>query len=357
MGNSTYQATKKTSNTYDSRIKKLASINFPKKPSLLYGILLAAIVGAIAFALGLLLPTVGGPVFAILLGLVVRNTIGVMPICLPGLTFSSKAILQWAIILLGFGLSFGQVIKAGVESLWITTVVIITALLVTYLLSKSLKIDDKLRDLIGAGSAICGGSAIAAVAPIIKSEEHETALAISIIFLFNIVAVLTFPFLGHLLNMSDVEFGLWAGTAINDTSSAVAAAYSFSDKAGDYGTIVKLTRATFIIPLCLLYIIIEIKRNKEANETSLNLRRLIPWFIVWFVCASAIRSSGALSSEALTLIGFMAKFLMVLALAAIGLSSDIKSMAKAGWQPILVGLGAWLAVSIVSIAMQGFFTG
>lgn len=325
--------------------------DMPRKPSLWQGIVLAAGLAVVATVLGNWLPTVGGPVFAILLGLIIRNTMGMMPVFQPGLVFSSKKILQWSIIALGFGLSLNQVVQTGLESLWVTLITMAAAFIVAAVLGRMLGVPDKLRTLIGAGTAICGGSAIAALAPIIKPEEHETAFAISTIFLFNVVAVLVFPFFGHFLNMSDVGFGLWAGTAINDTSSVVAAAYSYSTEAGDYATVVKLTRATFIIPICLFYVFLEVKKQKKEG-TGFSLARLIPWFIVWFVVASAVRSTGLLPAELLSVLQFLAKFLMVLALAAIGLSSNMRMMAKAGWQPVALGLGVWVAVALASLAVQ-----
>src|SRR5699024_11035500 len=141
-------------------------------------------------------------------------------------------------------------------------------------------------------TAICGGSAIAAATPIIRADEHETAFAISTIFLFNLIAVLVFPLFGHLLGMTDQGFGLWAGTAINDTSSVVAAGYSYSGAAGDYATIVKLTRATLIVPICLGLVAVEAWRNKRNGGGAFRFRRVFPWFILWFVVASALRTSG-----------------------------------------------------------------
>src|SRR5699024_6894918 len=184
----------------------------PQTPSPWYGVALAGLVGLMAFLLGKQFPTVGGPVFAILLGLVIRNIFGVSSIFKPGLQFSSKSILQWSIIFLGFGLSFGQVVTTGIDSIVVTIGTIIAAFVSAFLLGKVLGVQDKIRSLIGIGTAICGGSAIAALAPIIKPKDHETALAVSTIFLFNVVAVLTFPFFGHLFQMSDMGFGLWAGT-------------------------------------------------------------------------------------------------------------------------------------------------
>lgn len=350
MGVSTVES---SAHAEEVRIKKIKERqeNPSGKPSLWQGLLLAAGLAVVATILGKWLPTVGGPVFAILLGLIIRNSMGMMPVFQPGLAFASKKVLQWSIIALGFGLSFTQVVKTGFESLWVTLITMAAAFIVAGVLGRLLRVPDKLLTLIGVGTAICGGSAIAAVAPIIKPEEHETAFAISTIFLFNVIAVLVFPFFGHILNMSDIGFGLWAGTAINDTSSVVAAAYSYSTEAGDYATVVKLTRATFIIPICLFYVFIEVKRQKQEGS-GFSITRLIPWFIVWFVVASAVRSSGVLPDEVLMVLQFLAKFLMVSALAAIGLSSNMRVMARTGWQPVALGLGVWIAVAVTSLAVQ-----
>src|SRR5699024_1537947 len=181
--------------------------------------------------------------------------------CRPGIRFAGNKVLQWSIVALGLGLSLTQVTSVGVASLSVTLVTITVAFVATLLLGRLLGIPSKLKTLIGVGTAICGGSAIAAATPIIKADEHETAFAISTIFLFNLIAVLVFPLFGHLLGMSDQGFGLWAGTAINDTSSVVAAGYSYSSAAGDHATIVKLTRATLIVPVCLGLVAIEAWRN------------------------------------------------------------------------------------------------
>ena len=327
-----------------------SQFNTPRS-SIWQGIALASALALVAMVLGQWQPTVGGPVFAILLGLLIRNTFGLMPVFQPGLVFASKHVLQWSIIALGFGLSLTQVVQTGVDSLWVTLTTVAVAFIVAALLGRLLKVPDKLRTLIGAGIAICGGSAIAAIAPIINPKEHETAFAISTIFLFNVVAVLVFPFLGHVLSMSDIGFGLWAGTAINDTSSVVAAAYSYSTEAGDYATVVKLTRATLIIPICLVYVFLEVKRQKQQGS-GFSIRRLIPWFIVWFVVASAVRSTGLLPPDLLEILQGLATFLMVLALAAIGLSSNMRVMLRTGWQPVALGLGVWVAVILTSLAVQ-----
>jgi uncharacterized integral membrane protein (TIGR00698 family) len=326
----------------------------PRQASPLYGLILAVAVGLVALFMGRWFPIIGGPVFGILFGIAIRNAIGVGPLFRPGLQFASKKVLQWSIIALGFGLSIQQVAKTGMESLSVTLVTICVAFGSAYFLGKWLGIATKLKMLIGVGTAICGGSAIAAVTPIIKSDDHETAFAISTIFLFNIIAVLIFPPLGHWLHMSDAGFGMWAGTAINDTSSVVAAGYSYSHAAGDYATIVKLTRATLIIPICLALAFYEAWRHKKQGGTDFSLMRIFPWFILWFLVASAVRSAGIIPAQWLGTLHFLAEFLIIVALTAIGLSSDLRRMASAGIRPILLGLGVWAAVSLSSLAVQHF---
>ncbi|HEY9130230.1 MAG TPA: putative sulfate exporter family transporter [Dyella sp.] len=316
------------------------------------GLVLAILIASVALGLGRLAPLVGGPVFGIVLGILVRNLLAPGVRYAPGIQFAGKQVLQWSIIALGFGLSLAQVAKTGLESLSVTLVTMTMAFLAAWGLGRLLKVHDKLKILIGVGTAICGGSAIAAVTPIIKPDEHDTAFAISTIFLFNLVAVLLFPLLGHLLHLSDLGFGLWAGTAINDTSSVVAAGYSFSKAAGDYATIVKLTRATLIIPICLILAFATAWHAKKKGSGDFSLRRIFPWFILWFLVASAIRSAGLVPAAAQPTIHALAEFLIIVALTAIGLSANLRKMASTGWRPIVLGLGVWAAVAISSLLVQ-----
>jgi uncharacterized integral membrane protein (TIGR00698 family) len=321
------------------------------------GFLLAVGIALVAWYLGRAVPLIGGPVFGILLGIAVRNLIAPPESFNPGIQFASKQVLQWSIIALGFGLSLTQVAKTGLESLSVTLVTMTTAFVTALVLGRLMKVHDKLQILIGVGTAICGGSAIAAVTPIIKPDDHDTAFAISTIFLFNIVAVLLFPLLGHMLHLSDLGFGMWAGTAINDTSSVVAAGYSYSKAAGDFATIVKLTRATLIIPICLILAIVVAVREKRAAKhagvaSDFSLRRIFPWFILWFLVASAVRTMGWVPVALQPVLHVAAEFMIIVALTAIGLSANLRKMASTGARPILLGLGVWAAVAISSLAVQ-----
>lgn len=322
-----------------------------RTPSVWYGLLLAGGLGLAAWGLGARFPLIGGPVFGILLGMAWRNLLGLSPLFTPGVVFGSRQVLKWSIIGLGFGLSLGQVVKTGASSLAVTLVTLSAAFLTAWLLGRWLKLGGHLSTLIGVGTAICGGSAIAAVAPIIRPDDHETALSISTIFLFNVAAVLLFPPLGHWMGLSDAGFGLWAGTAINDTSSVVAAGYSYGTAAGDIATIVKLTRATLIIPVCIAIAFWTAWRNQHS-ETRLPLAAIFPWFILWFLAASATRSLGLIPAALLEPLHLLSQFLIILALTAIGLSSDLRRMAVAGVRPLLLGLGVWTAVSLSSLGVQ-----
>ncbi|HEY4583272.1 MAG TPA: putative sulfate exporter family transporter [Lysobacter sp.] len=322
---------------------------FPRLPRIAPGLALVAAVAVPAALLGQAVPLLGGAVAAIVLGLLVRLRFAPGDAFDAGIAWSSRRLLQASVVLLGFGLDLGDVARTGLASLPVTLVTLTTSFIAAWMLGRRLRVPGRLAVLIGVGTAICGGSAIAAVVPILRPRADETAFAISTIFLFNLVAVLLFPALGHLLGLSDAGFGLWAGTAINDTSSVVAAGYAFSAAAGDQAVIVKLTRATLIIPICLALAAIQLRRG--AGRTG-GLRRIVPWFILGFVAASALRSTGLLPAAIAPLLHSAAGFAMVLALAAVGLSADLRQIRATGPRPVLLGLGVWVAVATSGLLVQ-----
>jgi len=324
------------------------------------GLLFVIVLAFVATFLGRLLPLIGGSVFGIVLGILIGNLLGKPKKTTEGLKFASKKILQWAIIVLGGGLSLTQVYKVGLSSLYVMIFTLSAAFITAYGFGKLMKIPIKLTSLIGMGTAICGGSAIAAISPIIEAEDKDIAYSISTVFMFNVIAVLIFPPLGHLLGFSDKAFGLWAGTAVNDTSSVVAAGYAFSNAAGAYATIVKLTRTTMIIPISLIFAaIVSIKKKKEASksgEVNYSFKKIFPWFIIWFLVASLLNTVGVINGQMVGFVTELGKFLIVVALSAIGLNSDFKKMMETGFKPMLLGLIVWASVAAVSIIVQ-FTTG
>ena len=337
--------------------RPIAAIAPPRARSLFPGLLLAVAIGLVALLLGDWEPLIGGPVFGIVLGALARNLFSPGERFDPGIRFGGQQILQWSIVLLGFGLSLTQVVRTGFESLWVTLVTMSMAFLTAWQLGRWLGVHSKLAIMIGVGTAICGGSAIAAVTPIIRPDDHDTAFAISTIFLFNLVAVLLFPLLGHLMHLSDSGFGMWAGTAINDTSSVVAAGYSYSHAAGNYATIVKLTRSTLIIPVSLLLAFSMAAREKQKRKQQghlgdFSLARIFPWFIVWFLVASAVRTAGLIPVAIQPALHISAEFMIILALTAIGLAANLRRMARTGLRPIVLGLGVWAVVAVSSLLVQ-----
>lgn len=321
------------------------------------GILLCLVIAVPAWFLGRLVPVVGGPVFAILAGMVVTLFLREKARVQPGVNFTSKKILQYAVVLLGFGMNLTDILQKGWQSLPIILSTITTSLLIAFLLCKLLKVPGKSATLIGVGSSICGGSAIAATAPVIDADDEEIAQSISVIFLFNVVAALIFPTLGSLLGLSDTGFGLFAGTAINDTSSVTAAATAWDGIHGsntlDAATIVKLTRTLAIIPITLVLAFVRTRREKaQAGGAKVSLKKIFPFFVLFFLLASVVTTVFRLPPLVTSPLKELSKFFIIMAMAAIGLNTDIIKLVKTGGKPILLGFCCWVGIACVSLVMQ-----
>ncbi len=318
---------------------------------LIPGLTLVTIIAIIAWLLGQQFTIIGAPIFGIILGMIggifLKQTI-----YKPGIKFSSKKILQFSIILIGFDMNLYNIFKVGLQSLSVIIFTLSAAFITAYFLGKKLKINPHTTTLIGVGTAICGGSAIAATAPVIKADDKEIAYGISTIFLFNIIAVFVFPFLGHILHMSDAGFGMWSGTAINDTSSVVAASYTYSNAAGNFAVVVKLTRTLMIIPITLF---LAIYTSKKSNtEQHYSIIKIFPWFIIGFILASIISTFTGLPDTIQNHLVIAGKFFIVMAMVAIGLNTHFKDMINKGYKPILLGFSTWLAVGLTSLIVQYF---
>lgn len=316
------------------------------------GIILSFFIAIPAWFAGQLYPLVGGPVLAILSGMVISMFINNNGIVSPGLKLTSKKMLQGAIFLLGFQLNLFSVVAIGSQALLLILLTITTAFLTAFIVSRFIKTDENTSILIGVGTAICGGSAIAATAPIIGAQEEEIASSISTIFLFNIVAVLVFPSLGRWLEMSDVAFGLWAGTAINDTSSVVAAGQIWSDRALQTATIVKLVRTLGILPIALALGFRQAR--KDSHGKSVQVSKIFPWFIMGFLVASLMVTQGIVTPPLQKLFSVAGKFMIVLAMAAIGVNTNITQLIHSGKKPLLLGFACWSSVVAVSLIAQKF---
>ena len=351
-------------------------MNFIKKN--IMGIMICLIVAGIATFLGQLeiggfsLEVIGAPVFSILIGMIITLIIPQLSTdknyaC--GIKFTSKKILQWAVIILGFTLNLGTVLTVGAKSLPVIICTIATSLVVAFIVMKVLKVDKNISILIGVGSSICGGSAIAATAPVIEADDEEIAQAISVIFLFNVLAALIFPTLGHAIGMGSEGFAVFAGTAVNDTSSVTAAAstaegiYNCPDILSTAVT-VKLTRTLAIIPITLVLAFMRMKEAKKTGDAAnaFSFGKIFPWFILFFVAATIITTVvGFLPESAFTSfytgnfvasMKWLAKFFIAMAMCAIGLNTNIVTLIKKGGKPIAMGLCCWVMISVVSILVQ-----
>lgn len=314
-----------------------------------YGVILCSIIAVIATLLGQLFPIIGGIIFSIILGIIISNAIKLPEQYQPGIKFASKKILQYAIIVMGFTLNLRVVIEMGLSSLPITLTTITAALLTSLCLGKVMNIGENIRTLIGVGTAICGGSAIAAASPIVDAKEDEVAFSLSTIFLFNIIAVFIFPVIGHTIGLSDIGFGHFAGTAINDTSSVVAAGYAYSETAGDTATIIKLVRALMIIPVCLILVMVQLKKSEKR---AFSIKKVFPWFILYFFLASVVTSIINLPEAIISYIKMLSTFMISIAMAGIGLSVSIKQFRAIGIKPVLLGASVWFVVAGISLIMQ-----
>jgi uncharacterized integral membrane protein (TIGR00698 family) len=323
------------------------------------GLLVCVAIAIVAWILGSHVPLVGAPIFAILIGVALANTIG-------GAKFNSRLrigkisgyALRAGIVLLGATLNLGDVVRTGLSSLWLLALTIAAGLGFALLVGKRMSVDWRMRCLIGMGTTICGASAIAALAPVIRAKTEEIAYAVSVVFLFNMLAVILFPAIGHALGLSDTGFGMWAGTAINDTSAVVAAGFAYSPIAGAFATVVKLTRTTLIIPLVLGFGLAMPWLDPETRSTGrgdlgARLKKAVPWFIGLFAIASLINTLG-LVGGASPQVQLAARFVMVVALAAVGLQGHWRAFAGAGFKPLGLGLGTWAVVALVSLAVQGW---
>ncbi|MFF6995770.1 YeiH family protein [Streptomyces sp. NPDC008313] len=322
------------------------------------GLAAAAAIAAVATAAGGRYPLVGGPVAGIVIGVAVAAVRRPGRRLQPGITVASKFVLQLSVVLLGCQLSLTQVVRVGGSSLPVMLGSLVACLAAAYFVGRRLGIGRDLRTLIGVGTGVCGASAIAAVTPVIGAASAEVAYAVSTIFLFNIVAVLVFPLLGHLLDMSQQSFGLFAGTAVNDTSSVVAAAATYGDEAGQYAVVVKLTRTLLIIPICL-WLAALTKRRDLVGETDrpapaprLNVLKLVPWFLVGFLLTALANTLGLIPSQAHSGLTTLCVFLITMALSAIGLTTDLRGLRRAGPRPLLLGACLWIVVSATSLLLQ-----
>jgi len=333
------------------------------------GIALAIAIAIVATVIGHLVPLIGGPVSGIVIGVGLTTVIKPGALLRPGLHTASRFVLQLSVVVLGSQLSLAQVARVGLASLPVMIGTLVVCLASAWFIGRLLGIIGDLRTLIGVGTGICGASAIAAVTPVIGAAGIDVTYAISTIFLFNIAAVLIFPVIGHLLGLSQHAFGLFAGTAVNDVSSVVATATTYGPAATNYAVVVKLVRTLMIIPISIGLAVItrrsadsvvadpvndadDFAQRDSTRQQRVNVRRLVPWFLIGFVLVAGANSLGLIPDGVHPELSTTSVFLITVALSAIGLSTDLAGFRRAGAKPLLLGAALWILVSLTSLGLQ-----
>ena len=327
------------------------------------GLFICFIIALPSWTLGKKFPVIGGPMIAIIAGMIITLFWNDKSEAEKGIKFASKYILQTAVVFLGFGLNLNVILQTGRQSLPIILCTISTSLIIAFILHKVMKISGNISTLIGVGSSICGGSAIAATAPVIDADDDEVAQAISVIFFFNVLAALLFPIFGKMIGFDTLTgeaFGIFSGTAINDTSSVTAAAstwdsmWNLGTQTLDKAVTVKLTRTLAIIPITLVLGIIK-SRTSYEEEVDFDLKKSFPVFIIYFIIASLITTVAlniGIPSNVFAPLKDFSKFCIIMAMGAIGLNSNIIQLVKSGGKPIILGGICWIGITAASLIMQ-----
>ena len=323
----------------------------------LLGIAICFAVAGLSVLLEKLIPgeLLGASIIALFMGTIVNSFFHPKWIQ-PALKFTSKKILKAAIILLGASLSVSTILSVGKMTFFVMIFTFAMCFGGGYFIRKLFGLNWKLSNLISAGTGICGGSAVAAIAPVIDADDKDIAFAMSSTFLFDMVMIALYPLMGKALGMSDIAYGIWAGTSVNDTASVVASGYAFSEAAGDFATMVKLTRTIAIIPTVLVFAWIGVRMKKKEMQTSsggkkVNMMKIIPWFIGGFLLLAIANSIGFIPAAVSGIMKTASKFLMVTALAAIGLSTSITDFKKAGLKPMFYGITIDTLVTLTALVV------
>jgi len=322
------------------------------------GLLLTLLLAAAAALLNSLVPgdVIGTSILALVLGMLCHPLMKRLPQAASGVHFASTTVLKLGIVLMGISLSFSQVLTVGRYALLLMLCTLTTAFGGGYLLGRLFKVNWKLSCLLSASTAICGGTAVATLGPVIEAEDTHIAYAISATFLFDLLTVILFPWIGRLLGLTDMSYGLWVGTAVNDTSSVVAAGYGFSDAAGSFAVIVKLTRTLFIVPIVLAFSFTharrKLRRAEEAKSAEVSIASIFPWFVLLFLLMVALKSTGLLPQQAAAGMAVLSKLFMLMALAAIGLKTSFQEVKGVGWKPMALGVAIDTSVVFVALGMQ-----
>jgi uncharacterized integral membrane protein (TIGR00698 family) len=322
--------------------------------AVLPGLLLTSAVAASAYGLRRLpaMATFSPMILAILIGIAFHNLIGTPAIARPGITFSLRRLLRLAIILLGLQLTIAQVIEVGGRGIGIIATTLLATFVFTVWMGKLLGVDRKLAQLIAAGTSICGASAVIATNTVINAHDEDVAYAVACVTVFGSVAMFVYPLLPGLLHLDPHAFGLWTGASIHEIAQVVAAAFQDGQKAGEFGTIAKLSRVMLLAPMVIALGLIATRCAKNAPTVGASSARPpMPWFVLGFVALVGVNSLIPIPAEVKVWIAAATTFLLSVALAAMGLETDIRKLTAKGLRPALLGALAFLFIAGFSLTL------
>ncbi|MEO6840317.1 MAG: YeiH family protein [Bradyrhizobium sp.] len=319
------------------------------------GLLLASMTAGAAYALRQLpgMATFSPMILAIVIGIAFHNLVGTPAWARQGVTFSMRRLLRIAIILLGLQLTIAQVIEVGGRGIGIIAATLVTTFAFTVWMGKLLGVDRRLAQLIAAGTSICGASAVIATNTVTNAPDEDVAYAVACVTVFGSVAMFAYPLLPGLLQLDPHAFGLWSGASIHEIAQVVAASFQDGQKAGEFGTIAKLSRVMLLAPMVIALGLIASRGGSNANRgaDAGSARPPMPWFVLGFVALVGVNSAVNIPAEAKVWIAVATTFLLSVALAAMGLETDIRKLTAKGFRPALLGALAFLFIASFSLGL------
>ena len=316
------------------------------------GLAAAIAIAVVARVVSGFLPSIVAEVsIALLIGIVVAAVAASRSTPLePGLRFASQRLLRLGIVLLGARLSLGEIARIGLPATGVIVITMAASFAIVLLMARLVRIEGRLAVLIAVGSAVCGNTAIVATAPVIGARAREVAYAVATITLFGTLAVFLYPAIAHVLALPESSFGLWAGVAVHDTSQVIATAAAYGPGALDVATVVKLIRNALMAPLLLLIAAVWAARSQDPTaSTRGGLRHAVPWFVLGFLVLAALRTVGLIDAGQAGTLDSMARALILVALAAVGLSIHVGELRETSWRPLAVGFAVAIVIGLVSL--------
>jgi uncharacterized integral membrane protein (TIGR00698 family) len=326
--------------------------------AILPGLLLTSAVAASAYGLRRLpaMATFSPMILAIVIGIAFHNLVGTPSWAKQGVTFSMRRLLRIAIILLGLQLTIAQVIEVGGRGIGIIAATLVTTFAFTVWMGRLLGVDRKLAQLIAAGTSICGASAVIATNTVTNAHDEDVAYAVACVTVFGSIAMFVYPLLPGLLQLDPHAFGLWSGASIHEIAQVVAAAFQDGHAAGEFGTIAKLARVTMLAPVVISLGYLAARQARRNGEGHSTASAPLPWFVLGFIAMVGLNSIIAIPADARSVIVTLTTFLLAMALAAMGLETDIRKLCAKGFRPLLLAAGAFLFISGFSLAMIKILT-